>query len=309
MNLIKALLQETIIRTVRPLTVREVPSWGKIYQTLVGDHTRNNRWQGARKRVVKGKLHSFLMELDLSKAAERSTFFLGRWYDIPLQQLIQQALTDGDEVIDVGANVGMFSLMARHVVGSKGVVHAFEPNPEPRKSLDRNIALNAIDNIQVYPAGLGETAGKYSLYVPDNNSEDGSLARLSQGRQEIPIDIQVGDEILEKTAPRLIKIDVEGSEVAVLKGLARLIERYLPLIIAEYSPNYLHGLGHSFEDFRAIAQAHAYRLFKVGLTKGTDGYDLLLTPIEDTSDMQGACDILLAHGDDPYLQAIAGGSH
>ncbi|MEM9265260.1 MAG: FkbM family methyltransferase [Cyanobacteria bacterium P01_F01_bin.13] len=304
--MIKALFQETIILLFRPLIVREVPSWGKIYQTFVGDRTRNWFWQDAKKKVIKGKLHPFLMELDLSKASERSTFFLSRWYDIPVQQLIEQTLNKGDEVLDIGANIGMFSLMASHVVGSEGIIHAVEPNPEARQGLNHNIGLNHIDNIKVYPFGLGESEKKANLYVPDNNSEEGSLARVdntSNGGDVIPVDIKVGDEVLQKIAPRLIKIDVEGSEVEVMRGLSQLIDSHLPLIIAEYSPTYLHSLGHSFDDFLAIAKEHSYRLFKVGLTKGADEYNLVLTPIED-ADINGPCDILLGHGDDPYIQKI-----
>ena len=300
MTLVRNVLQETVILLFRPVILREIWGWGKIYNFFVGSYRRDWFWQDAKKQTIKGRLNDFLMELDISKWADRSTFFLGRWYDLPTQQIVKQVLNKGDVVIDVGANVGMFSLVARHIVGQEGFVHSFEPNPATRKCLNRNIEINDIDNIKVYPLGLGEVEGEFSLYVPHVNSGEGSLARFSDAEYEISkfyeiqIEVKVGDSVLREVAPRLIKIDVEGAEIGVLRGMSQLISRHLPLIICEYVPTHIHRFSCSFKDFRSIAQEHSYQIFKLGLSKIPGGYDLLLTPVEE-SELNESCDILLAH--------------
>lgn len=309
MSVIKTLLQESVIFAFRPLIYREVWGWGTIYNVFVGGYKRNGFWQDAGTRRMRGKRHDLVMEPDLSQWRDRLAFFLGRWYDLPTQILAAQVLEKGDQVVDVGASDGMFSLTAGYFVGSKGRVYAFEPNPESRKKLVRHIELNQMENIQVYSVGLGETEGQRVLYVPYVNSGEASLARFTENAYqdseyyEVQVQVQVGDDLLQKAVPRLIKIDVEGGEVGVLKGLAKLIDRHRPLILAEYIPQHASRFGSSFDDIRAIAQEHFYKIFKLGCARISGGYDLQLVPVQD-SQVDDPCDILLGHIEDPFIQRI-----
>ena len=203
-SMLKNLLQETVIFLFRPLIVREVWGWGRIYKTFIGDYTRNWFWKNAKNRRIRGKLNCLLMELDISHWADRMTFFLGRWYDLPTQKLLKAVLKKGDEVVDIGANVGMFSLAARRFVGDQGIVHAFEPNPFPRERLNHNIEINQIENIKVYPVGLSETKGRLDLYVPYINSGEGSLAPVNYedgNFYQVKVEINVGDNLRKKLHP------------------------------------------------------------------------------------------------------------
>jgi len=309
MPTIKALLQETIILTFRPLISREVWAWGKIYQIFVGDYRRNWFWQDARNRKVRGKLNNLLMDLDISQWSERAAFFLGRWYELETQKLLKKVLHSGDEVVDVGANIGMFSLAARHHIGNEGTIYAFEPNPEVRRRLNRNIEINQISNITVYPVGLGETEGQFVLYVPHVNTGEGSLSCFTDHEYkrdkywEVPVDVKIGDDLLQEVNPRLIKVDVEGAEVGVFKGISKLINRCKPLIIAEYVPQHISRFGHTFADIQSIAQEHSYNIFQLGLVKTPAGYDTSLTPVG--GDVVGkACNLLLSHIEDPFIQEV-----
>lgn len=309
MSIIKIALQELLIVMVRPLVYREIPGWGALYNILIGDYRRNSFWQGARRRIDKGKLNGCLMDLDLSQWADRIMFFLGRWYDLATQKLVQHVLKEGDQVVDVGANVGCFAFAARSAVGSKGYIHAFEPNPETRKKLARNIELNGFSNIQVHPCALGATEGRFTLYVPRINSGEASLACFTEGEyqradyDEVSVEVKVGDEILGNVKPRLVKIDVEGAEVGVLMGLSKLIETHRPLIIAEYVPQHIQRFGKSFADIKVIAAKSGYEIFRMSLAKSSSGYDVALAPVGD-GPIDGAFDVLLGHQDDPYIQSI-----
>ena len=306
MNILKKLRQEMIILLFRPLIVREVWGWGKIYQIFVGDYEKNQVWENAKKRTIRGKLNGYMMELDISQWSARSAFFLGRWYDLHTQKLLVQVLKKGDEVIDIGANIGMFSLAASHIVGREGIVHAFEPNPRHLEQLNRNIEINQIDNIRVYPVGLGETDGQFNLYVPNINSGEGSLAPVNYGDDEcdeLKVTVKVGDDLLQETAPRLIKIDVDGAEVGVLKGIFKLINKQKPLIAIEYVPAYLNRFGNCIEDILAIADEHSYKAFKMDLAKVKGSYELSYIPIEGLQ-LEDNCAILLGHVEDPYISCF-----
>ena len=114
---------------LRPYIYQEFPGWGRLYGRFVGGYTSDLDWADAGSRRVRGKLHGYVMDLDIAKWSQRSTYFLGRYYDLPTQLLCQAALRVGDHVVDVGANIGMISLLASAIVGPTGRVDAFEPNP------------------------------------------------------------------------------------------------------------------------------------------------------------------------------------
>ncbi|MEM9769727.1 MAG: FkbM family methyltransferase, partial [Cyanobacteria bacterium P01_D01_bin.71] len=244
--------------------------------------------------------------------SDRYTFFLRRWYDLPLQILLEKALKPGDEVVDVGAHVGLFSLAARRVVGAEGLIHAFEPNPLPCQRLQQAIALNRLENIKVYSVGLGEQTGQQSLYFSPQNSGVGSLQppvddAAAAEMEEILVDMQRGDEILPSAAPRLIKLDVEGAEMAAMRGCAHLIHQHLPLIIYEFIPTQAQQFNYAFRDLFALAQQHDYQIFKVELVYADGQYDLQLSPIT-TPDYSDSGDLLLGHIQDPFIQSMAADS-
>src|SRR5947208_1529536 len=118
-----------VIALVRPYIWHELPGWGKIYAAFIGDYKRNWLWNDFGQRAIREKHTGHLLTLDLAHWADRATFFLGRWYDLPTQLLIRDLLEPGDTVVDVGANRGNFALVASSLVGLTGKVICFEPNP------------------------------------------------------------------------------------------------------------------------------------------------------------------------------------
>ena len=246
------------------------------------------------------------MDLDISEWPDRSTFFLGRWYDLPTQKLLEEVLQIGDEVVDIGANVGMFSLAARSLIGDEGTVYSFEPNPEVQKRLYNNIEINQIKNVIIYPVGLGDSEGNFTLSVPHINSGEGTISKFRENEYEdakchkVQVDVKIGDDVLYEAAPRLIKIDVEGGEVGVLRGISKLISKCRPLIVAEYVPQHLARFDTTFDDILSIAKYHSYNIFALGLAKGSHGYQLSILPL-DKSGASVSCDILLVHEEDPYI--------
>jgi FkbM family methyltransferase len=139
-------------------------------------------------------------------------------------------------VYDLGANIGLFSLIAARAVGPSGRVFSFEPDPENAERLRRNVQRNACSNVTVVEAGVWSTSGYLSFISSDSSSPDRGL-----GRFEIDGDapgkptrcVSLDDFVAEAPPPDAIKCDVEGAELVVLKGAEAMLRRRRPWIICE----------------------------------------------------------------------------
>lgn len=266
---------------IRPYIRFELPAWGKIYQAFVGDYKRDFLWTGSEPRWTRGKLHGYEMLLDLSQWANRMTFFLGRLYDLPTQLLLKQTLKNGDTFIDIGANEGMLSLLASRLVGEHGAVVAFEPNPKPREIFQKTIARNAISNIKIVPVGLGDKDETLTLASPKINSGEASFGRSNYNSDQVDVVhcvVRRGDDVLADVAPKLIKIDVEGFELHVLKGLKQLLIRQRPPIIMEMIAGHLANADTTPEEIVSFMTSLGYAPFRIGLKRSGFRHTLSVAP-------------------------------
>ena len=254
-----------IHRLIRPYIWWELPGWSRLYEHLVGDFRRDKDWAREPPRIIVGKLHGYQVKLELSQWSERMTYFLGRFYDIETQLLMSQVLMAGDRFVDIGANIGMISLLGAKLVGRTGVVDAFEPNPGCVARLCSFIADNAIENVRVHPIALGSTTSIMALWVPRINWGGGTLGRIDPNDANGPCDVidvpvEFADARLaaDQRPPVLIKIDVEGYEHQVLVGLAETITRHRPLITTEVIAAHLARSGHSVADLFQLMGEYGY---------------------------------------------------
>lgn len=144
------------------------------------------------------------------------------------------ALAAGDYVVDVGANVGVFSVLSAKKVGEHGGVTAFEPEPQNVDRLRGNIVANSLENVRVQPVCVGDEDGSIILYVQHNQSGTHSVVH-SAGATSISVDVVTLDRAITRRPVAASKIDVEGFEAAVLAGAAQTIARDRPTILLEYN--------------------------------------------------------------------------
>ena len=191
-------------------------------------------------------------------------------YDIVLCDFLRRHLRPGDGFVDVGANVGYISAVAASFVGSTGEVHCFEPLPECFARLEVFRQLNPDFSITLNNAAVGEDRGVLALsYDPNGDSRNATLVP----GHNFPVAIQVPvvrlDEYLlqnvEKPARvKVIKIDVEGFEAAVLKGLQRFFEAgYRPLVVCEIKPWESTKLGQSMAQLEQYMQQFSYEAWSL----------------------------------------------
>lgn len=155
--------------------------------------------------------------------------------------LVERYLEPGDCFLDVGANVGIYSLIAGRKVGAGGRVIAIEPMPSTMHALRTTLAVNGV--VQIVDArecALGASAGTATLYAGTTSGHSTLLEGPERGPGQHQVTIERGDDLLKSTEPTLIKIDVEGWELDVLEGLQGTIRRSPNLaMIVECSPGHI----------------------------------------------------------------------
>ena len=147
-------------------------------------------------------------------------------------------LKKGDTFIDVGANIGYYTILAGKAIGPNGSVLAIEPEPINLKYLRQNISQNQLTNAKVIASVASSIHGQVKLYLSPVSSGEHSLLRKTT--KYIEVEAQTLDDLVinDGLKPRLIKIDVEGAEMNVLAGAKKTIASFKPVIIFEYSGQY-----------------------------------------------------------------------
>jgi FkbM family methyltransferase len=178
-----------------------------------------------------------------------------------VQEAMVRHLPPGAVMYDIGANIGFFSLLGARLAGPEpGHVYAFEPAPENAQAIRVNADRNEFTNITVIAKAVGEARRRVRLQLVD----DAAWSRLEgYGAHPLTEDVlevdQVAiDELLasgELRPPALVKIDVEGAELAVLEGMRETIAAHRPAIVCE-----LHGTN---REFVAAMNAVGYRVINL----------------------------------------------
>jgi FkbM family methyltransferase len=160
-------------------------------------------------------------------------------YEPEAMQSVRRLVKEGDCCIDVGANVGYYTISLANWVGPSGLVVAFEPFPSNFSILEKNIHLNQLNNVTLEPSALSKCSGSVQLIheVGDQFSATPSVGGYAVEGDRVSVNVpscRLDDYAagLAK-APNFIKIDVEGAELAVLEGARRTLATAIPILLVE----------------------------------------------------------------------------
>jgi FkbM family methyltransferase len=189
------------------------------------------------------------------------------FYERDLRRRVYSLLPPDGCLVDVGANVGFWSLPAARAMGESGAVLAFEPNPWAVRRLRHNLALNESRTrakVEILPRAVGAAAGEAELTAPDLEV-DSAQASLHQGPpgpgavQRVSVPVTTLDDAVRRHV-HVLKIDVEGHELSVLAGGAALFTTAPPEhVVVEMHGGNLARAGHSPEELAARLEALGYR--------------------------------------------------
>jgi FkbM family methyltransferase len=243
------------------------------------------RWlERGRLRVPQGHAGGLLFDmryLPISHAHIGSIAFGN--LESSVQEAMIRHLGRGGVLYDIGANLGFFSMLGGHLAGlQEGHVYAFEAAPENAEAIRHNALLNGVSNITVIPKAVSAHSGRGRLQIVDDQSwsklED--YGEHPYTEQVIEVELVSIDDLVaagELRPPTIVKIDVEGAEIAVLEGMRKTIAEHRPAIICE-----LHD---THREFIAAMAEHDYRLINLEGTipledEGASAHALALPPLD-----------------------------
>ncbi len=201
------------------------------------------------------------LQAHLRRYGSTSLFMKRAEYEPALVFLADLARPD-DVAIDIGANVGIYSLMLAKRVGQGGQVYAFEPGADALAGLRENLTLNAAAKVTVAPVALSDRTGSAPLF------HIGGPATFSLGGSGVGESVQLMTLDAWSVSTGLmrldiIKIDVEGHEPAVFRGGAATLIRFHPLVMFEVSYHALERNGYSHDASWIVLRDHGYRIYKL----------------------------------------------
>ena len=159
-------------------------------------------------------------------------------FELAELNFVSQYLRPGDKAMDIGANVGIFSVVMGATVGAHGDVFAFEPVASNVLRLEKNLRKNGLGNVKVFPLALGAADGQMRLHMATDPAYP-SLQTVQGGFDsgaEVLVQVRSLDGIWEELGCpdiSLVKIDVEGSEADVLRGASRFLTTCCPTLLVE----------------------------------------------------------------------------
>jgi FkbM family methyltransferase len=196
-------------------------------------------------------------------------YFFGVW-EPGITRIYRQHLRPGDICIDIGANVGAHALLAAHLVGPNGRVHAIEASPTIHKRLVQNLTMNGYRNVQTYNSAVTDKPGSVTVYLHDSRNLGGTtIVRSETERQRVTTEEAEVDgypladivPIQEIRNARLIKIDVEGAEWMVMIGMRDLLPSLRDdcLILMEVGIAALADHGATLDDLFNLFGSHGWQ--------------------------------------------------
>jgi FkbM family methyltransferase len=176
--------------------------------------------------------------------------------------VVERILRPGDTFIDVGANIGYFALLASTIVGPNGKVVAFEPVPPTLEKLRLNLSLNDAANVTVIDCAVSDSVGVVRIYQP-HDSNIGANSMRSSKLDAPSWDVRMAtlsSELPQDLPVKLLKIDVEGAELKVLRGFTdHLQTASVPFVLCEVTESFLRDLGDSSRELFSLMASLGYQ--------------------------------------------------
>lgn len=153
-------------------------------------------------------------------------------------------IKEGDAVLDIGANIGYYVLVESQLVGKSGVVYAVEPVLSNFKLLAKNVQLNNLSNVSIFQFAFGDKNGKSEIYLSDKANlcavNKDAVGGDVLGVQEVDM-LTVDEFVKDKRQPRLVRMDVEGYEYEIFKGMTQTLKGDVKILLELHPmPRYLN---------------------------------------------------------------------
>ena len=188
-------------------------------------------------KMRKGLFKGILLEVNLKN---QLALIFGAT-EIHLQEILKKYVTKNAIVFDIGANIGYVSIAMSKIVGEQGKVYSFEAIPETSNKCKRNLELNSCVNVNLTNKALSDQSETIVFRIPDGGETHPMASMIWHSSSKDSVEVEVEsitidtDTRFSSLSPTFVKIDVEGAEGKVIKGMQGLIKRCNPVIFIECS--------------------------------------------------------------------------
>jgi FkbM family methyltransferase len=180
---------------------------------------------------------------------------------------LKRCVRKGGTIVDVGANIGLFTLESSFVVGKAGRVVSIEAAPSHVEALKHNIELNFIKNVSVIETAVGDKTGHATLTRPRGGNLGTFTVGAVDGNETYVVPVRPMDQLLgemDVSSLDLIKIDIEGSEFCALRGAKQILREHRPTLLIELNEAALRRCNSSTQDVKELLGEHGYRGWRIG---------------------------------------------
>lgn len=249
-----------------------------VYSVFRGLLWKSGYRSSHRLQVLPGKRFSFKHYGDITRLLfeQQHLVSIGKSFEADILQVFVGLIRPGSVILDIGANVGLYSLLGSELTGPGGRILAFEPEPNTCAALKKNLSLNGINNVTTLPMALSDRNGMVELVVPEEvkaKFEYGdsylSMKQTDADKSPAAIPCRRLDEVLEEMNilnVDVIKIDVEGAEYLCLSGAKRLLKGvHKPVILMECDEVLSRRFGRSVFDTLLLLHQCGYTCEQIGL--------------------------------------------
>lgn len=280
--------------------LRSVPGVSVLYDSLFRIF-----WPGNEVIIVRGsKMYVNIHEPSSSLRHTFQTYALRTVHEESTTKLFEQHIKKGDVVLDIGANIGYFSLLAAKLVGDKGEVYSFEPEPRNYKYLMKNAKLNGYDNITAFQKAVSDKTGKINLFICPYDSGHHTIKQfkgikdykpeLADQKESVEVDTVKLDDFFKKLGKPIdfIKLDVEGAEVLALKGMDTVLRKNKDIkLICEFFPLFITKMGNSPEQFiKKLLETYNFSIYVIGDDYSSKGEMGGLQKVTTVKELMALCD-------------------
>jgi len=185
-------------------------------------------------------------------------------------ELFKKEIKESDIILDIGANIGYFTLIFAQIVGNHGKVFAFEPDPTNFALLKKNVEINGYENIVLINKAVSNKSGKLKLFLSDDNRGDHRIYDSYDGRNFVEIESIKLDDFFNDYNGKIdfVKMDVQGAEFLVVQGMLNLLNKNKNMkIISEYWPMGLKRSGAIPEEYLLLLLDLGFNLSNINETQ------------------------------------------